>query len=234
MLKNHININDLLIKEPRLQEEWKATDECLNNFIRDAFNRVCSELRKLNIDTRFVMTPIFLNAGQEIHDGQVGNWMRAGHRNRVRRFVVKLTALIEGCNIILEGSMDRVISDEIVVLVINNYTPTGLTATATFSTEYNYYRFRVTDNDEPVNVEATIYLVETAFDDLVIYKTLENFFTAKYRKDDDNAASKMQLYKNKFEAELSTLAYSYDENGDGVIDDDDDDKRKCRTIRVGL
>jgi len=234
MLVNHIHIEDLLVKEPRLQEEWKANDESLNSFIRDAFNRVSSELRKLNIDTRFVMTPIFLNAGQEIHEGQVGNWMRAGHRNRVRRVVVKLTAPIEGCNIILEGSMDRVISDEIVVLVINNYTPTGLTATATFTTEYNYYRFRV-ESSEAMNVSTTIYLVETAFDDLIIYKTLENFFIAKYRKDDDNCASKMQLYKNKFDAELSTLAYSYDENGDGVIDDEDDDERKKkRTIRIGL
>jgi hypothetical protein len=66
------------------------------------------------------------------------------------------------------------------------------------------------ESEEEIHVNAEIYLVETAFDDLIIFKALQNFFTAKYRKNDDNFASKMTLYDKKFRDEITSLAYSYD------------------------
>jgi len=124
MPENHIHIEDLLIREPRLQEEWKASDELLDSFLSDAFNTVCIELRRksIDIDTDIVVTPHF-------------------------------------------------------------------------------------------------------FDGLIICKTLENFFTSKYRKDDDNAASRMRLYRDKYYAEFSIIVDMYEEQKK---------KKRHRNIRVGL
>ena len=223
MIENHIKIDDILIKEPRLLIDWKGSEGVIENHIKDSFNRICTELTKLNIDTRLVMIPLKLYNG-EIYNNQIGNWVKAQTRNRVKRLVIKTDAPApHDFKIYLDGSDNGVTNNQqLVTLVINtNYT------TATFATEYKFYRFRV-ESESALNLMTNIYLCETSFDDLIVYKTLENFFVGKYRVESDGFLSKAQFYKNKFDTELETLTFAYD------LNNENDTKIKSTIIRVGL
>lgn len=202
MLENHIHIDDLVVKEPRLKSpEYEFNENNLKNHIQDAFNRVCIELEKLNIDTRTIMTPIQLYESKLTTKNFTSDWVKARDDNRVKRLVVKTEEpLTTDFKIILEGSNDNgATGNRLVALDVNsNY------ASGKFDKEYKYYRFKI-EAEAELNINVFIYLVETTFDDLIIYKSLENFFTAKYRTTSDTFFSKMGLYKSKFETELSII-----------------------------
>jgi hypothetical protein len=169
------------------------------------------------------MLPIQLY-NSEIFQNQIGNWVRTQDKNRVKRIVVKIDAPVPyDFKILLDGSNNGVTNNQqLVTLLINsNY------STATFTTEYKFYRFRV-ESESALNLIANIYLCETAFDDLIVYKTLENFFAGRYRVESDGFLSKTQFYKNKFDAELETLTFAYD------LNNENDTKIKSTIIRVGL
>jgi hypothetical protein len=215
MIENHIKIVDLLIKEPRLIEDWSPTDDTLNNHINDAFNKVCNELAKYQIDTRHVMIPLRLYEGK-IYNNQIGNWVKAQSRNRVKRIVIKINGQAPSVlKIYLDGTQDDRVAnnqwvDNLVTLHVNSNF-----ATATFPIEYKFYRFKIefeAELEPNLNLFANIYLVETAFDDLIIFKTLENFFFFFFRTESDGFLSKMQMYKNKFIAELENLTCFSDED----------------------
>ena len=233
MIENYIKIDDLLVKEPRLKE-WEGENSVLENHIHDAFHRTCVELRKLNIDTRRVMTPIFLSGNGNIPSPSVGNWVSPSYKNRVRRFVVKVktSSVVDNYKIVLEGSNDGGSTvDELVTIVFDESNGTS-ELTSTFLTEYSFYRYRLESQISFV-ASGQIYLVETSFDDLIIYKSLQNFFTAKYRKNDDNFASKMALYDKKFRDEINSLVYSYDQNS-LYCDQEEEIKSKNRILRIVL
>ena len=202
MIENHIHIDDLVVKEPRLKSpEYEFNETNLKNHIKDAFNRVCIELNKLNIDTRTIMAPIQLYDSTLTTKNFISDWIKSQNNNRVKRLVVKVKEpLTNDFKIILEGSNDNgATGNRLVALDVNsNY------ASAMFDKEYKYYRFEV-KAEADLNINTFIYLVETTFDDLIIYKSLENFFTAKYRTTGDTFFSKMGLYKSKFETELSII-----------------------------
>ena len=230
MIENHIKISDLVVKEPRLgKEEYIFTEENLNNHIIDAYRRVCIELGKRNIDTRLVMIPIVLYNSEITSMNLTTNWVKAQKKNRVKRIVIKTDAPAPSSNLklYLEGSNDSgVTNSPLVTLDVNEKY-----ASAIFTEEYKHYRVRLTAESNP-NIHAYIYLCETSFDDLIIYKSLENFFIAKYRTDDDQFASKRLLYQNKFDTEIDNLVYAYDINDNGLIDDDEQSKNII--VRVAL
>jgi hypothetical protein len=219
VIENHIHIEELTIKEPRLKSsEYEYNEDNLRNHIKDAFNRVCVELNKLNIDTRLLMIPIQLYDSNLTTKSFTSDWVKAQDNNRVRRLVVKVKEKFStSFKVILEGSNDNgVTSDQSVALDVNSNYVSG-----TFDKEYSYYRFRVESEDE-LNINTLIYLVETTFDDLIIYKSLENFFTAKYRTVEDTFYSKRGVYKSKFETELE------------IINNNESGTSKSSFIRVGL
>jgi hypothetical protein len=222
MLENHITINDLIAKEPHIggpEKEWHATEASLLNFIQDGFNRTCIELSKLEIDTKKVL-PIHL--GFRVVKDMISQWVQASGLGEVKRLVVKLKEpLSEEFKLILEGTDDNGVSAErALTLVINNdYT------SVTFLKEFNQYRYKI-KSETALDKKANIYITETFYDDLIIYKSLENYFTAKYRNDKSNFSSKMQLYRSKFDTELQSLAEFFKWEGNP--------KSNITTIRVGL
>lgn len=204
MVENNVNINELIIKEPRLQEEWEASDEVLNNHIADAYNRVCLEFYKQNIDIKSIGASLTLFEGTLIKN-QITNWTES--RNRVKRIIVKIKQPFKNTkpfNIVLEGSNnnERGGAELALLTVSNNY------ATGVFYKDFDYYRIKA-ESKYAIDLRSEVYLGETVFDDLIIFKALENFFTAKYRKNDDSFSSKMQMYRNKFESELNVIINYY-------------------------
>jgi len=137
MLENHIHIDDLIVKEPRLKSpEYEFNDTNIKNHIQDAFNRVCIELGKLNIDTRTIMTPIQLYDSKLTTENFTSDWIKVQDDNRVRRLVVKVKDKFDTyLKLILEGSNDtRATGNRVVALDVNsNY------ASCKFDKEYKYY-----------------------------------------------------------------------------------------------
>ena len=75
--------------------------------------------------------------------------------------------------------------------------------------------------------------METSFDDLIIFKSLQKIFTSLTRKEDDNFAVKMRLYEKEFYDELANLSYSYDINESGTIEENET-VRKLTSVRISI
>lgn len=230
MIENFIQITDLTIKESRLLE-WLSNTTTLNNHIEDGFKRTIIELTKRNIDTRLIMVPLYLCQDISLNSSYTGDWVEAQRKNRVRRFVIKkLTSINDGDNyFILEGSNDKNTVKNILSIKLTNDSGT---LTQTFNEEYKYYRFRL-EVDTSVEFTGSLYLVETSFDDLIIFKSLQKIFTSLTRKEDDNFAVKMRLYEKEFYDELANLSYSYDINESGTIEENET-IRKLTSVRISL
>lgn len=188
MLENFIQIADLQVKESRLLE-WLSSTTTLNNHITDGFRKTVIELNKRNIDTRLIMVPLYLSNNISLDSNYTGEWIPAQRFNRVRRFVIKKEiSENSGDNyFILEGTND--LEHYAVITTIKNTDGAG-TLSQLFDAEYKYYRYKLTV-DTSISFTGSIYLVETTFDDLIIYKTLQKIFTSLTRKEDDNFATKM-------------------------------------------
>ena len=202
MIESHISIEDLVVKEPRFKTaEYKYDELTVNNQIRDAFNRICVDLIKLNIDTSQVMIPFIILDSKVTTKKLIGNWIQTADKNNLRRLVIKVKDRFKtNFKIILEGSNDNGATiDRVVALdVVSNY------ASSTFLKGYKYYRFKL-DSEAKLNENILIYLVETTYDNLIIYKTLETFFTGIFRTPEEFGYHKMLVYRQQFEAELVTI-----------------------------
>ena len=221
MLENYIRIDDLAIKEPRIKgtdSDWVVDPVIINNHIKDAFNRVCIELDNYNIDTNLLMdTQVVVYDSTITRANFTSDWVKGD--DYLKRLVILSREPRTPFKITLEGSNDlanRFVRELVTLDVDSHFTSTA------FSREYENYRIRTESSARPRN-NVRVFLVETTYDDLIVFKALELFFTAKYREETGQFYSKMLLYRQKFEAELEIIT------GESPNDD-----AKSAVIRIGV
>lgn len=234
MIDNLLTYLDGKTKEPRLLE-WQSDAAVLTSHLSDGFKKTCAELNKRGIDTRLVMIPLALATGsQTLTSSTTGSWIEAQRKNRVKRLVVNKVTCSDGggSNVwYLDGSDDNGTTWTNITSLTN--TNGSGKISITFDAEYKYYRFRLVKGTT-ISFTGFIYLVETSFDDLIIYKYLEKTFRALSRKEDDDKMAKAKMYSDDFEGEIAGLSYSYDSDESGTIEEDESVKRKRTSVRIGL
>jgi prepilin-type processing-associated H-X9-DG protein len=234
MIENFVIDADLSTKEPRITE-WQPTSATRDIHRADGYKKTCIELNKIGVDTRLVMIPFYLATGlQTISNTVTGDWILAQRKNRVKRLVIKKVTCTDGGggNIwYVDGSNDNG-TTWVNIKTLNNTTGTG-TISVTFDDEYKYYRFRLVKATS-LSFTGYIYLIETSFDDLIVYQSLKKTFTALSRKEGDNFDLKSVIWAKEFKDEIETLNYSYDSNESGTIDDDEGIRKKSNGIRIRL
>ena len=102
-----------------------------------------------------------------------------------------------------------------------NVTATG-TTTLYFDDPYKYYRVNYTGS----SVTYTSYLIEKSFYYAHLYKSLQIIYNSFFMQKGDAFDIKRQYYKELYDAEIGSMAATYDEDDDGVVDDSE-------TVRVG-
>jgi len=174
-------------------------------------------LRQKGTDVKRVMIPLFLHS--EVFTPYSGllvyPYVSGQRNNKVQRLVVEvLPAKYTGENIfIVEGSDDRANWERVASV---NVCGEETLYTVTFESEFSYYRLQ-TEIKGGDSIPAKVYLVETSFDDCIVYATLEIITASLTKTREDNFFALNAKYSTEFVDAVNNLTYAYDYDSDGFI-----------------
>jgi hypothetical protein len=220
MLKSFITITELQTYYPSVDKLISAYVTAPGVQINAAVRRLTNDLRSLkNTVAGKVMIPAnFSETLITITGNTTSDSKYVDRINQVLRIVVKKSSCSVGSvneKIYLDGSQDGTIWDEGIAVV--SLTAGAGELSSAYTLSYPYYRYRAVVATS-INFTGYIYLIETTFDHLIIYKTLEILFGGLFKSVDD-ANDKMKNYwKSNYDDILATLKYAYDMDDSGTIE----------------
>lgn len=191
MIKNFITEDYLRGILPELDLYKWSSESDFSNFISQANNEIFEELRKKNLKLNKLMPELFLiDSGTVISDAGTYTGDSAEDTLNRLRFVYDVTAF-SGTNdktLTIQGSNDDVTFYTVESITISE---TGIDSIR-ISEIYQYYRITFTQTEGSVTLSA--YLIETTYDDLFAYKTLELIMRNVKKEDNDAQGIKQRDY----------------------------------------
>lgn len=191
MIKNFITEDYLRGILPELDLYKWSSESDFSNFISQANNEIFEELRKKNLKLNKLMPELFLiDSGAVISSAGTYTGDSAEDTLNRLRFVYDVTAF-SGMNdktITIQGSNDDVTFYTVESITISE---TGINSIR-ISEIFQYYRITFTQTDGSITLSA--YLIETTYDDLFAYKTLELIMRNVKKEDNDAQGIKQRDY----------------------------------------
>ena len=191
MIKNFITEDYLRGILPELDSYKWSSESDFSNFISQANNEIFEELRKKNLKLNKLMPELFLiDSGTVISDAGTYTGDSAEDTLNRLRFVYDVTTF-SGTNdktLTIQGSNDDVTFYTVESIAISE---TGIDSMR-ISEIYQYYRITFTQTEGSITLSA--YLIETTYDDLFAYKTLELIMRNVKKEDNDAQGIKQRDY----------------------------------------
>lgn len=230
MLKSFITSTDLTSYEPNLTSWIPSTWTTAPTVqIGKAVDEVIQDLRTKGTNAGKVAIPLHLKENGTFTANETSLGVECLRVNMVQRFVISKTSSAVGSvteKIYLDGSNDNINWSEITSITI---TAGSGDLSATFSSLYLYYRYRVVINTS-LTLSASIYMVETSFDKLLIFKSLEILFRALSKAVGDMFDNKSKIYQNDYDMLLKEFKYAYDEDDSQSIEIDEEMNEQYRIL----
>jgi hypothetical protein len=223
MLKNFIIDEDLKNYHPNLNRQIWNSQSDYNVQIVEAYNNVLTDLYNKGVNPRQLQMPFNLVSNTASYLSNItktasvtGDSFAAGDlgdRN-YQRLVVNVNAIDGEFVFSIDGSNDNTNFDQI----------TSITASVAgersikFNNQYKFYRYRAL-KVSGTTTTFTTYLVETVWDNLIIYRSFEIIFSDFRKSQNDSWDLLVQQYAKKYDGEINAAKYLFDADDDGTIAD---------------
>lgn len=230
MFINYITDEELKTYFPKADAyRWEEQGDYSKQLI-EAARIVMNDLRIRDFDPRKCMPELELQSSVT----KTGNFMGAGVLGNLQtRFVVDVTAItgidVGTCSIVLEGSFNDV-NYETVTILVPQYVEK---ISVVFDKLFPYYRVAVNISSEGASITYRSWLVDTVFDRLIVYKSLELIYSNLRTPTNEDWHNKQQEYKSDYEALIDKVKFDYDDDMDGKLGSDESTTQQmvCRLTR---
>lgn len=204
MIKNFITEDYLRGILPELDLYKWSSESDFSNFISQSNNEIFEELRKKNLKLNKLMPELFLiDSGTVI--SSAGTYIGDSYEDTLNRLrlVYDVTAYsgITEKTLTIQGSNDEVTFYTIDTITISE---TGIESVR-ISEIYQYYRLLLTQTEGSITL--SVYLVETTYDDLFAYKTLELIMRNVKKEDNDAQGIKQRDYNTFYNQILNSSIF---------------------------
>ena len=224
MLRNFINDDDLKKYHPLLNKQLWSTETSYGNQIDEAFHIVFTDLNNRGVNPRGTMIPFDLVSSGvtanlaspvSLTTSTTGSGMQAGaHGRNYHRLVVDAGSVSGTWSLQLQGSNDgsgweNVSNTTITVSDVGEQS-------IVFDRQYKWWRYVATGSG---SITTSAYLVENIWDRLIIYKAFEIILSDFREAPNDSFDLLVKSYERRYDNELTSLKYLFDQDDNGVIQD---------------
>lgn len=225
MIRNYLTFSELYYHYPRI-EQW-VDNSHVTSILNAAGMVVANDLRNRGVDTQRIYIPLmFDSATYGAHVSRTDHTATGLSIHNERRFVIDVSSTTS-LNVALQGSNDNTNWEDVVMLdgqlaTIDIYQ--AGTYNRAFIEGYKYVRYSTTGT-----ASLYAYVVDTSFDQLIIFKALQQI-TLPLVGNDGLAEAMYNQSVAMYQSLLGSAVFDYDRGGDGAIDDHDRDVTPRRRV----
>lgn len=235
MIESYLTTTDINNREPDLINYYPNGETDWSDALADAWEEVTQDIRDMGWNVRKLCKRYSLQTSVIKTAAFTGAVTSAEDYLQRLRLVVNVTAIATvrtGASVTfkLEGTNDDGVTYETVNSSIS-VTTTGNT-TVVFTNCYKKYRLSVTAFITITTITYSAYLVETSFERIHLYKTLEIIYRLLNRLNGDVYSEKEDKYTKMYEDKLNNTRFAYDEDDDEEINESESEENN-QDIVVG-
>lgn len=235
MIESYLTTTDINNREPDLVNYYPNGETDWSDAIADAWEEVTQDIRDMGWNVRKLCKRYSLQTSVTKTAAFTGTVTSAEDYLQRLRLVVNVTAIATvrtGASVTfkLEGTNDDGITYETINSSIS-VTATGNT-TVVFTSCYKKYRLSITAFKTITTITYSAYLVETSFERIHLYKTLEIIYRLLKRLNGDVYSDKEDKYTKMYEDKLNNTRFAYDEDDDEEISESESEENN-QDIVVG-
>jgi len=224
MLTNYITDTDLKKYHPNLSKQLWLNTSSYSTQINEAFERVLTDIVNKGFNPRKIMLPYDLKRetgtlNNAFPHSSIETTSTTGSSFELdvllKRFVVNVTTITGGWTIKLQGSNDNSSWEDITNATLT-FANSG-SQNVIYEGQYKYWRYISIENSAG-SITYTVYLEDTSFDKLIIYKIFQMIFT-DFRKAQNDVWDLLVIdYEKQYDVLMNSLKFMYDEDDSGTID----------------
>ncbi|MFA5773030.1 MAG: hypothetical protein WC974_09895 [Thermoplasmata archaeon] len=222
MIESYLVTADVNNREPDLANLYPSGETDWSDFLTDAFEELTQDVRDGGWNIRKLCKRYSLQSSVTKTAAFTGTITTDEDNLQRLRLVINCTAKTGSGSVafLLEGTDDDGTTYETVTTL--SVTATGDT-NVIFTKVYKKYRLSITGFTTITSMTYSAYLVETTFERLHLYKTLEMIWRIQNRLTGDVYADKEAKYKTMYDDKLTSTQFAYDEDDDGEISDTEEE-----------
>lgn len=222
MIESYLVTADVNNREPDLVNLYPSGETDWSDFLTDAFEELTQDVRDGGWNIRKLCKRYSLQSSVTKTAAFTGTITTNEDNLQRLRLVINCTAKTGTGSVafLLEGTDDDGTTYETVTTL--SVTATGNTTTV-FTKVYKDYRLSITGFTTITSMTYSAYLIETTFERLHLYKTLEMIWRIQNRLSGDIYADKETKYKSMYDDKLTSTQFAYDEDDDGEISDSEEE-----------
>lgn len=227
MIESNLVIADITKREPFLAKIYDTGQTDWTNHFEDALTELIEDVRSMNFNVRKLCKRLSLESSVTKTAAFTGTKSSEDVLQRIR-VVINATAKVTSGTIVftLQGTNDSSSETWTDVQTIN-VTATGITS-ALIDVIYKFYRINLTSMGDSTSITYSSYLIETTFERLHLYKTMQLIYRSLMALDGDVWAAKMKEYNDLYLNRLQVANFAYDEDDDGSIEDIEKNRNNTR------
>lgn len=222
MLSNYITDAELKKYHPNLSKQlWLNTSTYINQ-ISESFQIVVTDMVNKGFNPRLIMIPFDLkkptsSASNAFPYSSTETASTTGSSHELdlnlKRFVTNVSAISGIWKVKLQGSNDNSTWEDITELT---FTSLGIQSVV-YDGTYKYWRY-ISTEESAGSITYQVFLEDTAFDKLIIYKTFHMIFSDFRKVPQDSWDMLVMNYQAQYDNLLTALKFMYDSNDDGTIE----------------
>ena len=227
MIESYLTSTDIINTEPSLADYYRTSQTSWDTLKSEAWKEVAEDIRALGWDIRRLCKRLSLQDSVTKTAAFTGTISEEDILQRLR-IVINASAVSGSGTVsfLFEGSDDEETYTTVTTISV---TTTGNT-TSVFTSPYKYYRLSISSITGITSITYSAYLIETSFERLHKYKSLEMIYRSLIALDGDVWEGKKEQYENLYKDTIQKAKFYYDADDDGEIDDDEKDKDSRRVL----
>ena len=215
MIESRITSEDIYKWQSQLIDLIPETQDDWSEQIDEAFKEVVSDIRDMGWNIRKLCKRYSLQTSVTKTDAYNGVITSTEDNLQRLRIVIDVTAFDSSAEFLLQGTDDDGTIWETAIESIQ-ITEVG-EKTVLFTRAYKKYRLILASVVSTITYSA--FLIETTFERLHVYKSLEIIYRALNNVQNDVYKEKQQEYMQMYNDRINIIQFAYDEDDDETVSD---------------
>ena len=217
MIESRLSTPDINNMRPSLADLYPDNQDDWDFQIAEALKEVTADVQEMGWNIRKLCKRYSLQDSVIKTATYTGTITEDEDNLQRLRIVVNVTELTGSAVLLLEGTNDdgttyTIVKGDMNIDAVGEYT-------TTITNVFKKYRLSITGISDMITFDA--YLIETTFERIHLYKTLEIIYGLLNALRDDVYSEQVNTFAQKYLDKLNSVQFAYDDDDDEVISDDE-------------
>lgn len=217
MIESKLSTQDINNMRPSLADMYPDNQDDWDLQITEAFKEVTADIQEMGWNIRKLCKRYSLQSTVTKTATYTGTITENEDNLQRLRIVINVTELTGSAVFLLEGTNDdgttyTIVKGDMNIDAVGEYT-------TTITNVFKKYRLSITGISDTITFDA--YLIETTFERIHLYKTLEIIYGLLNALREDVYSEQVNTFAQKYLDKLNSVQFAYDEDDDEEISEDE-------------